>query len=67
MLPEKIRELAVSIGDTENAGQLRKAPTYEFRYQTADPEQPTMALLMSPKESLTWQDGDLFPPMCVFR
>lgn len=63
MLPEKIRELAVSIGDTENAGQLRKTLTYEFRYQTADPEQPTIALLMPPKESLTWQDGDLFPPM----
>ncbi|OYT93195.1 MAG: phosphatidylinositol kinase [Burkholderiales bacterium PBB3] len=63
MLPEKIRELAVSIGDTDNAGQLRKASTYEFRYQNPDPEQPTMALLMPAKDRLTWQDGDLFPPM----
>jgi serine/threonine-protein kinase HipA len=63
MLPEKIRALAVSIGDTENAGQLLKTSNYEFRYLDQDPEQPAMALLMSPRESLTWQDGDLFPPM----
>jgi serine/threonine-protein kinase HipA len=63
MLPEKIRALAVSIGDTEHAGQLLKTSNYEFRYLDQDPEQPAMALLMSPRESLTWQDGDLFPPM----
>ena len=63
MLPEKIRALAVSIGDAEQAGQLLKTSNYEFRYLDQDPEQPAMALLMSPRESLTWQDGDLFPPM----
>lgn len=63
MLPEKIRSLAVSIGDVEQAGQLLRTSTYEFRYQSADPEQPAVALLMPAKERLTWQDGDLFPPM----
>ena len=63
MLPEKIRSLMVSIGDAENAGQLLKSSTYEFRYLLPDIGQPSMALLMSPKERLTWQDGDLFPPM----
>lgn len=63
MLPEKIRALMVSIGDTVQAGQLLKTSNYEFRYLDQDPEQPAMALLMSPKESLTWQDGDLFPAM----
>lgn len=63
MLPEKIRALSVSIGDAELAGQLLKTSTYEFRYLSPDPEQPTVALLMSPLERLTWQDGDLFAPM----
>lgn len=63
MLPEKIRLLDVSIGDTENAGQLLRASTYEFRYMQPYPEQATVALLMPPREQLTWQDGDLFPPM----
>lgn len=63
MLPEKIRALAVSIGDADPAGQLLKTSTYEFRYLDPDPEQPAVALLMPPKERLTWQDGDLFPPM----
>ena len=63
MLPEKIRSLMVSIGEADNAGQLLKSSTYEFRYLSPDVGQPSMALLMSPKERLTWQDGDLFPPM----
>lgn len=63
MLPEKIRLLNVSIGDAEQAGQLLRASTYEFRYLAPDPEQLTVALLMPPSERLTWQDGDLFPPM----
>ena len=63
MLPEKIRHLGVSIGDTENAGQLLRTSTYEFRYLDPSPDQPAVALLMPPGESLTWQDGDLFPPM----
>ena len=63
MLPEKIRLLNVSIGDAENAGQLLRASNYEFRYLQPDPEQATVALLMPPREQLTWQDGDLFPPM----
>ena len=63
MLPEKIRLLDVSIGDTEDAGQLIRASTYEFRYLQPDPEQAAVALLMPPRERLTWQAGDLFPPM----
>ena len=63
MLPEKIRALAVSIGDAKQAGQLLKTSTYEFRYLDPATEQPEVGLLMSPREKLTWQDGDLFPPM----
>lgn len=63
MLPEKIRLLEVSIGDRPRAGQLLKASTYEFRYLDPDPQQPAVALLMPPRDALTWQDGDLFPPM----
>lgn len=63
MLPEKIRLLNVSIGDTDNAGQLIRASAYEFRYLQTDPQQPAVALLMPPAQQLTWQDGDLFPPM----
>lgn len=63
MLPEKIRLLDVSIGDAVHAGQLLRASTYEFRYLSPDADQSTVALLMPPSEKLTWQDGDLFPPM----
>ncbi|MGB3071632.1 MAG: type II toxin-antitoxin system HipA family toxin [Ottowia sp.] len=63
MLPEKVRLLNVSIGDAEHAGQLLRASTYEFRYLAPNPEQAVVALLMPPSERLTWQDGDLFPPM----
>ncbi|MFP5473277.1 MAG: type II toxin-antitoxin system HipA family toxin [Gammaproteobacteria bacterium] len=63
MLPEKIRLLDVSIGEAVHAGQLLRTSTYEFRYLSPEPEQPTVALLMPPSERLTWQDGDLFPPM----
>ncbi len=63
MLPEKIRLLNVSIGDAVHAGQLLRASTYEFRYLSPDADQSTVALLMPPSEKLTWQDGDLFPPM----
>lgn len=63
MLPERVRLLEVSIGDAEHAGQLLKTSTYEFRYLDPDPEQAAVALLMPPRESLTWRDGDLFPPM----
>ena len=44
MLPEKIRQLNVSIGDAENAGQLIRASTYEFRYAQPQAEQATVAL-----------------------
>lgn len=63
MLPEKIRLLNVSIGDGGNAGQLIRTSTYEFRYTQPQPDQATVALLMPPSAQLTWQDGDLFPPM----
>ena len=63
MLPDKIRLLNVSIGDSENAGQLLRASIYEFRYLQPDPEQAAVALLMPPRDQLTWQDGDLFPAM----
>lgn len=63
MLPEKIRQLNVSIGDADDAGQLIRASTYEFRYVQTDPKQAAVALLMPPAQQFTWQDGDLFPPM----
>lgn len=63
MLPEKIPLLDVSIGDREAAGQLLKKSNYEFRYLDPDPTQPAVALLMSPRQKLTWQEGDLFAPM----
>ena len=63
MLPEKIRLLDVSIGEAVHAGHLLRTLTYEFRYLSPEPEQPTVALLMPPGERLIWQDGDLFPPM----
>ena len=63
MLPEKLRLLDVSIGDADLAGQLLRTSTYEFRYIAPDPDQPVVALLMPAAESLTWQDGDLFPAM----
>jgi serine/threonine-protein kinase HipA len=63
MLPEKIRMLEVSIGEVERAGQLLRTSNYEFRYLSTDLEQPSMALLFPAKTRLTWQDGDLFPPM----
>jgi serine/threonine-protein kinase HipA len=63
MFPEKIRLLNVSIGDADNAGQLIRTSTYEFRYLQTDPAQAAVALLMPPAQQLTWQDGDLFPPM----
>ncbi|MBO9515760.1 MAG: type II toxin-antitoxin system HipA family toxin [Variovorax sp.] len=63
MLPEKIRALTVSIGDAEEAGQLLRTSTYEFRYLSSDPDQAAVALLMPPQSRLTWQDGDLFAPM----
>jgi serine/threonine-protein kinase HipA len=63
MLPEKIRALEVDIGDAPRAGQLLKASAYEFRYIEPDLEQATASLLMSPRQKLTWQDGDLFAPM----
>ena len=63
MLPEKIRLLNVSIGDTDNAGQLIRASTYEFRYLQTDTQQTSVVLLMPPAQQLTWQDCDLFSPM----
>ena len=63
MLPERIPQLDVSIGDQAGAGQLLKASTYEFRYLEASAQQPSVALLMPAATKLTWTDGDLFPPM----
>lgn len=63
MLPEKIRLLDVSIGDAPSAGQLIKTSNYEFRYLSTHTDQAAVALFMSPRERLTWQDGDLFAPM----
>jgi serine/threonine-protein kinase HipA len=42
---------------------LIRASTYEFRYLQTNPQQSAVALLMPPAQQLTWQDGDLFPPM----
>ena len=63
MLPEKIRQLNVSIRDADNAGQLIRSSVYEFRYSQPHAEQAAVALLMPAAKQLTWQDGDLFPPM----
>ena len=63
MLPEKIRQLNVTIGDADNAGQLIRSSVYEFRYSQTHAEQAAVALLMPAAKQLTWQDGDLFPPM----
>ena len=63
MLPEKIRQLNVSIGDAANAGQLIRSSVYEFRYLQSHAEQAAVALLMPATKQLTWHDGDLFPPM----
>ncbi len=63
MLPERIAQLDVSVGDQPKAGQLLKTSTYEFRYLDASAEQPSVALLMPASANLTWTDGDLFPPM----
>lgn len=46
MLPERIPQIDVSIGDQANAGQLLKTSTYEFRYLDASTQQPSIALLM---------------------
>ncbi len=63
MLPERISQLDVSVGDQPKAGQLLKTSTYEFRYLDTSAEQPSVALLMPASAKLTWTDGDLFPPM----
>jgi serine/threonine-protein kinase HipA len=62
-LPERLRALEVSIGEHAHASQLLKTSIYEFRYLSAAAEQPTVALLMPASQKLTWQDGDLFPPI----
>lgn len=62
-LPERIPLLDVGIGSDLAAGQLLKTSRYEFRYRNPLPDQPSVALLMSAKDSPTWRDGDLFPPM----
>jgi serine/threonine-protein kinase HipA len=62
MLPDRIPQLAVSIGDAP-CGQLIKRAVYEFRYHDPRPEQPAVALLMPASRQPTWQDGDLFPVM----
>jgi len=63
MLPEKIPLLEVAIGGHQDAGQLLKRSIYEFRYLSAEPRQPSVALLMPARSQLTWQAGDLFPSM----
>ena len=63
MLPDKLRELSVSISGARHAGQLLKTSNYEFRYLDADPDQAEVALLMPPRQSLTWREGELFAPM----
>ncbi len=50
MLPKKICLLNVSIGDIDNAGQLIRTSTYEFRYLQTNPQQAAVALLMPPEQ-----------------
>lgn len=61
-LPNKITTLGVTINGRPS-GQLLKTSIYEFRYPSADPDQPSIALLMPAKTRPTWQDGELFPVM----
>lgn len=63
MLPEKIPQLDVTIGNQPAAGQLLKSSNYEFRYLQATADQASVALLMPAARQLTWTDGDLFPTM----
>lgn len=63
MLPERVPQLDVAIGNRLRAGQLLKGSTYEFRYLDASSEQPSVALLMPAAARLTWTNGDLFPSM----
>lgn len=63
MLPERIPQFDVAIGNRFAASQLIKTSTYEFRYLDSSPEQPSVALLMPAATRLTWTDRDLFPPM----
>lgn len=62
MLPEKIRELGVSIGGNES-GQLIKQSNFEFRYLNVAPDQSSVALLMPATQQATWQSSALFPVM----
>ena len=60
-MTEKIKLLHVEVAGAL-AGQLLQQSGYEFRYLSADDEQPVAGLLMPPTK-LTWTDGDLFPVM----
>lgn len=58
----KMPILRVSING-HHAGRLLKASTYEFWYERHDIDQPSVALTMSARERLIWQDGAIFPAM----
>lgn len=61
MLPDKIRQLGVSING-QSCGDLLKHAVFEFRYAHHTTDQPWVGLLMPPNRP-TYQDGDLFPVM----
>ena len=61
MLPDKIRQLGVSING-QSCGDLLKHAVFEFRYAHHTTDQPWVGLLM-PSNRPTYQDGDLFPVM----
>jgi serine/threonine-protein kinase HipA len=62
MLPDKIAQLQVSVGNAAS-GQLIKRSIYEFRYLDPRPDQACVALLMPASAQATWQDGALFAVM----
>jgi serine/threonine-protein kinase HipA len=61
MLPDKIKLLQVSIGQS-GSGQLLHHSRFEFRYLDANAAQSAVGLLM-PASKLTYEDSALFPVM----
>jgi len=63
--PERIKRLDVSLGAAQagrRCGELLRESTYLFKYDSDDPRQPAVSLLMPPSIAV-YEDGDLFPAM----
>lgn len=61
MLPDKIKQLSVSINSAP-CGDLLRHAVFEFRYARHSSDQDGVGLLMPPTRP-SYQDGDLFPVM----